>query len=112
MDNIFAEVPSSRMGNRSVRKSLNTLPVTEMVSRPARALVQDAVQASAGVMNSMSSPVASWARAGLSQKMALQFWARARFTHSLIQSRMGASLVYDTTGLDIEFMTPADACTA
>ncbi len=60
MESIFALVPSSRIGNRSVLKSRRTLPVTEIVSLPALSLSSEKRAASGTDMIRISSPLVSW----------------------------------------------------
>jgi hypothetical protein len=58
MDNILAEVPSSRIGNNPL-DNRKTFPVTEMVSSPAFVLSKVKLVASIGFKMRMSSPVVS-----------------------------------------------------
>ena len=73
----MALVPNSRMGKRSVRYSRSTLPVTEIVSSPARLRSMVYAIASMVDMTRISNPVVSWAgRYSLTFLISSASWAR------------------------------------
>src|SRR5690606_19827561 len=101
IDNIFADVPTSKIGNNSVKQPRKRFPETEMVSSPLRIVSKEKLQASIGLKMRISNPVVSksgkylftfliislsWARFSSNQKTAGVFDKRARFTASFTQS--------------------------